>query len=68
MSTPDVNGQFLISICIILLGYLAKRTRYLTEKEGESIAQLIFNITLPALVINVFPRYRYNRNWRYYRY
>jgi Predicted permeases len=54
MSTPDVNGQFLISICIILLGYLAKRTRYLTEKEGESIAQLIFNITLPALVINVF--------------
>lgn len=54
MQATDVNQQFLLSICIILLGYLAKRTRYLTEKEGESIAQLIFNITLPALVINVF--------------
>lgn len=50
----DVNDQFLISVSIILLGYLAKRTRFLTEKEGESIAQLIFNITLPALIINVF--------------
>lgn len=54
MQATDVNQQFLLSICIILLGYFAKRTRYLTEKEGESIAQLIFNITLPALVINVF--------------
>ena len=54
MQTSDVNQQFLLSICIILLGYIAKRTRYLTEKEGESIAQLIFNITLPALVFNVF--------------
>lgn len=50
----DVNDQFLISVCIILLGYLAKRTRFLTEKEGESIAQIIFNITLPALIIYVF--------------
>ena len=50
----DVNDQFLISVCIILLGYLAKRTRFLTEKEGESIAQIIFNITLPALIIHVF--------------
>ena len=50
----DVNEQFLISVLVILLGYLAKRTRFLTEKEGESIAQIIFNITLPALVINVF--------------
>ena len=54
MQPADVNQQFLLSVCIILLGYLAKRTRYLTEKEGESIAKLIFNITLPALVINVF--------------
>ncbi|WP_024872452.1 AEC family transporter [Tolumonas lignilytica] len=54
MQSADVNQQFMLSICIILLGYLAKRTKYLTEKEGESIAQIIFNITLPALVINVF--------------
>ena len=46
-----LNQEFLYIIAIIALGYLLKRMGILKEKDGETISRIIFNITLPALVI-----------------
>ncbi|MFD1415256.1 AEC family transporter [Oceanobacillus jeddahense] len=46
--------QFIISVFIILLGYFFKRTKILKESDGQTIARIVFNITLPALVIVTF--------------
>lgn len=46
--------QFIISVFIILLGYFLKRTNILKESDGQTIARIVFNITLPALVIVTF--------------
>lgn len=46
-----MNQEFLYIIAIIALGYLLKRMNILKEKDGETISRMIFNITLPALVI-----------------
>lgn len=48
------NQQFIFSILIIGLGYLLKRTKWLKESDGEAIARVIFNVTLPALIIVSF--------------
>jgi predicted permease len=49
-----VNAQFLLSFLIILLGYLCRRTNVVTASDGEGLARIIFNITLPALIITTF--------------
>lgn len=49
-----INSQFAISLSIILLGYFLKKTGVLKESDGEVISRLIFNVTLPSIVINVF--------------
>lgn len=48
------NSQFLYSITIILLGYILKRTNLLQQKDGEALARIIFNITMPCLIIVTF--------------
>ncbi|SET50535.1 hypothetical protein SAMN05421676_105127 [Salinibacillus kushneri] len=48
------NQQFLYSILIIALGYLLKRTNFIKEKDGEGLSRIIFNLTLPALIIVSF--------------
>ncbi|MGP7815830.1 AEC family transporter [Niallia sp. 01092] len=50
----SLNIQFLYSIIIIGLGYCFKRWNILKEKDGEAIARVIFNITLPCLIIYTF--------------
>ncbi|MGI6561720.1 MAG: AEC family transporter [Clostridia bacterium] len=50
----NINWQFLLSMLIIALGYVTKRIGLVTEKDGEGIAKVIFNFSLPALVINTF--------------
>lgn len=50
----NINSQFAISLSIILLGYFLKKVSILKESDGEVISRLIFNITLPSIVINVF--------------
>ena len=45
------NEQFLISIVIIMLGYLLKRVKLVKEQDGEAVARIIFNLTLPCLII-----------------
>ncbi|GGM19418.1 malonate transporter [Paraliobacillus quinghaiensis] len=48
------NQQFIFSIIIIGLGYLVKRTNILKERDGEALARIIFNLTLPSLIIVTF--------------
>ncbi|QRG65094.1 AEC family transporter [Brevibacillus choshinensis] len=48
------NSQFLSSVLIIALGYFLKRCSIIREKDGEALARIIFNITLPCLIITTF--------------
>ncbi|WP_066187319.1 MULTISPECIES: AEC family transporter [Gracilibacillus] len=48
------NEQFLISITIVMIGYVLKRVQLVKEKDGEGIARVIFNLTLPCLIIVTF--------------
>ncbi len=48
------NEQFLISIVIIAIGYVLKRFNLVKEKDGEGIARIVFNLTLPCLIIVTF--------------
>ncbi|MFX1275657.1 MAG: AEC family transporter [Promethearchaeota archaeon] len=57
-STPKFHNManatyiFLISLSIIFLGFLIKKINILSEDNGKIIVKLIFNITLPALILN----------------
>ncbi|MGH4051651.1 MAG: AEC family transporter [Clostridium sp.] len=57
-----INSQFAMSLSIILLGYLLKKTNILKESDGEVISRLIFNVTLPSIVINVFSTMTIDKN------
>lgn len=48
------NQQFLLSVMIIILGFTIKRLGWLGEQEGDGISRLIFNVTLPSLIIYSF--------------
>ncbi len=48
----NVNQQFIFSMLIILTGYICKRFGIINEQDGEGISKIVFNLTLPALVIN----------------
>ena len=50
----ELSYRFLIIIAIIFTGYLLKKLKFLKQSDGNSLAKVIFNFTLPALVISVF--------------
>ena len=47
----DVNVIFLTSILIVAIGYLIKKLKILKETDGETVAKIIFNVTLPAVIL-----------------
>ncbi|TFG06775.1 MAG: AEC family transporter [Promethearchaeota archaeon] len=49
----DVNYIFLLSLTIIVIGYLVKKLKIITEENGKIVAKVIFNITLPAVILKV---------------
>ena len=49
----DVNVIFLLSISIVAIGYVVKKLNILKETDGDTIAKIIFNITLPAVILQV---------------
>ncbi len=49
----DVNYIFLLSLTIIIIGYILKKLNIVSEENGKVIAKLVFNVTLPALIISV---------------
>ncbi|WP_078543315.1 AEC family transporter [Litchfieldia alkalitelluris] len=50
----NFNQQFLYAVMIIALGYLLKRCNIIKEQDGEGLSRIIFNLTLPALIIVTF--------------
>ncbi|SEM18819.1 hypothetical protein SAMN05192533_101347 [Mesobacillus persicus] len=46
-----MNQEFLNILLLIGVGYLFKRLNLLKESDGEVLSRIIFNITLPALII-----------------
>lgn len=48
------GNQFLYIVIIIALGYLLKRLNIIKEKDGEALSRIIFNFTLPSLIIYSF--------------
>jgi predicted permease len=50
----NAHDQFLLSMLIIIAGYALKKMKLIGEQDGESLSRIIFNITLPALIINTF--------------
>lgn len=48
------NDQFLLSMVIIILGYVLRKINLIKEQDGESLSRIIFNISLPALIITTF--------------
>ncbi|HZH59257.1 MAG TPA: AEC family transporter [Metabacillus sp.] len=48
------NMQFLYCVLIISLGYILKRGNIIKEKDGEGLSRIIFNLTLPSLIIITF--------------
>jgi hypothetical protein len=48
-----VNRQFLISTVVIALGWVVRRL-LLDERDAQVLVRLVFNVTLPALVIQTF--------------
>ncbi len=47
----DVNLQFLISLCVIMLGYGTKRAGLFKEEDGTVFSKIVLYLTLPALII-----------------
>lgn len=50
----NFNDQFIFSIIIISLGYLLKRFNIIKESDGEAISRIVFNLTLPCLIMISF--------------
>ncbi|OIJ11827.1 malonate transporter [Anaerobacillus alkalilacustris] len=48
------NLQFLYSVVIIGLGYLLRQSNVIKERDGEALGRVVFNITLPSLIIVTF--------------
>ena len=47
----DVNVIFLLSILIVVIGFIFKKLKILKETDGDTIARIIFNVTLPAVIL-----------------
>ncbi len=47
----DINSTFFLSFCVIAIGYFIKRLGIITEKDGKMLTKIIFNLTLPAVII-----------------
>jgi len=49
----NVNYIFLLSLTIIAIGYVLKKLNIISEENGKTVAKVVFNVTLPALILNV---------------
>jgi malate permease and related proteins len=47
----QTNNVFILTLAIILLGFLLKKYNYITEKEGKTISKFLMHTTFPALMI-----------------
>ena len=47
----QANDVFLITLAMIIFGYLIKKYNYITEKEGKTISRFLMHTTFPALMV-----------------
>ncbi|QSX09205.1 AEC family transporter [Alkalibacter rhizosphaerae] len=47
----SLNQHFLVSLLIIVIGFVAGRIGLLKEEDKGTLSKILFNITLPALII-----------------
>src|SRR5512137_1549238 len=53
----NLNMQFAISLVIIAIGYVLKRSRIIDkEGGGKALVRIIFNVTLPAVILRTLTR------------
>ncbi len=62
MDFLKANEPFAISALIIFTGYLLKRIKILSESDGETMARIALNITLPAVILLNVPNIDLNRS------
>ena len=62
MDFLKANEPFAVSALIIGLGYLFKRLRILKESDGEILAGIALNITLPAVILLNVPNLELSRS------
>ena len=46
-----VNEQFLLSLIIIAIGYIMRRLKIVNKSDGETMAKIAVNVTLPFLIV-----------------
>lgn len=49
-----ISYKFVLILAMILLGYLAKKTKILKSGDGDTLTRIVFNFTLPAIIITAF--------------
>jgi predicted permease len=49
----EVNYIFFLSLGIITIGFLFKKFNIIPEENGKGIAKVIFNFTLPAVILRI---------------
>ena len=49
------NSVFIVSILVIGTGALLKALGILRDKDGQTLARVVLNVTLPAVVLNTVP-------------
>jgi malate permease and related proteins len=47
----QANAVFLITLALVLFGYLLKKFDFLTEKEGKVLSKFLMHTTFPALML-----------------
>jgi malate permease and related proteins len=45
------NHIFLITFCIIAVGYIVKRLGFITEQDGKVLSKFLMHTTFPALML-----------------
>ena len=56
----NANYVFLLSLSIITIGYIVKKLKIITEDNGKVLVKVIFNITLPAVILKVVSSFELN--------
>ena len=56
----DINYVFLLSLSIIVIGFILKKLNIIAEEHGKVIAKIVFNVTLPAIVLRVMSTLEFN--------
>jgi predicted permease len=47
----QANATFIITLALILMGFLIKKYNFISEKEGKVLSKFLMHTTFPALMI-----------------